>query len=46
MPANLYKAFAAQSVASSVQSDDNNNKWYKTKKKIKKLNLNLKRASV
>ena len=31
--ANLYKTFATQSVASSVQSDDNNNKCYKTKKK-------------
>ena len=34
MSAKLCKAFATQSVAFLVQSDDNNNECYKTKKII------------
>ena len=37
MSANLCKAFATQSVASSVQFDDNKNKCYETKKKDLKI---------
>ena len=34
MSANLCKAFVTQLAASSTQSDDNNNKCYKTKKEF------------